>query len=350
MKALFLLGCLFLVGCSTIGNGINKLGYQKIDDANAKIEQIETAKDAQIKQVEDAASAAQKDIVDKQLEEMQDAADNLYLADYGFSFYASPARLDYIINNAVKSAGTFLPAPTYTAIVKSNDELKTELDITKTTLADLQNKFIVAQTTANQLKSQISQDQVVIQNTDKEKNDIINTSNIKEKDISNQKDNAVKTLLDKQQNDLINAQNNQKLIKYIIGVLVLSGLIFGALAVYIPICKEGAIIASIACIIGAVLISYIKIWMVVTFLAVCLIIGVIWIVKKLHLSNKVNINLIGAVQQVKTTTPDTYNNMLKPILTDMNSKYVNIAGEIKTAIDPQVESYIDNRLKELNLK
>ena len=69
MKAIFLLLlCVFFTSCSTLGTGINKLGYEKIDDANTKIAQIETQKDAQIKLIEDDAKSAQNDIINKQID------------------------------------------------------------------------------------------------------------------------------------------------------------------------------------------------------------------------------------------------------------------------------------------
>ena len=89
--------------------------------------------------------------------------------------------------------------------------------------------------------------------------------------------------------------------------------------------------------------------MVGVALATGLVILLAWMYKNHHTDSKIATNLVHSIQDIKNESAEVYDKVIKPKLTEYNTKYVtDVKGNITTIPDKSVISAIDDKLKESN--
>jgi len=350
-------------GCHVIDFSLNKVGYQKIDTVNAKIEQVETEAAKKQKELENKLHAQFNGVIEVQNAKLQGAANELFAANYAHTLNLTPDRNSIVVNYHVKTAQEYVKLPpTMEAVQKYLIEVKDELDETRTSLSDLQKKYEIEKVKADKLEStkneflaqieQIKKDKLAIES---EKNDII-------KNLQKEKDIALKELLSKQQEELDNAKDTKDLIRkimYFTGALALIALLA---AIYIPLMRfESGLTAAI---LGVVTISL----PFVTPLIVGLIGGgsilglVSWVIIKhnidikkkekiIETEQRVGSNLVNAIQDVKDKAKDVFDSHIKPSLEEWNNIVTtDNHGNITKVKDSEVIKSIDKKLITSNRK
>jgi len=344
--AILLLFALLFSGCTTLDHSLNKAGYQKIDQANQKIEVVkqEAAKqqEALNKQIEE-----QKQSITKiTQEQMQGAADELFFANYAFSLNPAPDRNATVVNYHVKGATDYIHmSPSTAAVTEALTEVKQELDTTKTTNADLEKKYNDLKVQADALVKAKSESDDKIKTLQADKDNITTQANAKINDLQQQKDTATKAVLNAQQ-DAINKANDhkvliQKLMMYTGGIAVLALIA----AIYAPVFKTES--ATLAAILGAVTVAlpFIEMWMIGVVASAATVVLLVWIGYKHHILSKVTSNLVNAIQDVKEKAKDVFDNHIKPALESWNTKYAkDPSGNTVAVPDPSVVKAIDQTL------
>lgn len=293
--------------------------------------------------------SAQKDgVIKAQENQLQEASNSLYGADYGFRFYTEPERLDIIINNRVKEAQSAIAtAPTYEAIQKENERMALELDETKTSLETLkkthlavvEEKTLIAEEKDKQVeavlqleKKMADADALYIKNMTAKQGELNDLNN---KIISMEKERADnQASIERMKTKLMWACG-------IAAVLCLAG------AIYSPVGKD--VLGTLAAVFGGatVGIPYIEGWHI---LVAILLVAAVMIGKFMYrhnISEKVNTNLIHAIEDTKQQVNNA--EVVKTLKTNLkawNGKYSEKNGEIVTVSDPTVEKYISEKLME----
>jgi hypothetical protein len=359
LRTLFLLAVsmLALGGCQVMDTGFNKLGYQKIDEANAKIAQVEA--DAQRKQDELNSKLATENakVLSTQTSQMQGAVDELFAANYAFTLNPNPDRNAIVVNYHVKGAADYLDlSPSAAAVAKHLVEVKQELDEAKTSIADLEKKYQTEKEKADALAKQKADAEAEKARIEKEKLDVEKEKNDKVAELQLVKDKEVKHVLDAQQKKLDDDNARKALVQklmYWSGAIAVLALIA---AVFAPVFKKES--ATIAGIMGAVTVAlpFIEPWMVGIGLASILALFIGWMVMKHHkelsvrekaleLESKVNKNLVNVIQDVKDKSKEVFESHLKPALEDWNTTVKqNPDGSIIKVADKEVMDAIDSKL------
>ena len=321
---------LILAGCTT-----------PIQDAYIKKSDVETQIAALVvkhQQELDAAvsniSAKKDDVIVAKDFQLQTVADSLYGANLAFNFYTTPGRIDLIINNRVKEADAATgKKATPEAMERENKRLAEELDETKTSLADLQNKHIAV----------VKENTVLADKTTKLEDDLKKAL----LDIETMKTTHANELIAKQ-NELIASQNKinilekkrsddavfiQKTKMKIVSVLGILSIAAFVAAVYFPVARgKTATIGAIAAA-GAAGVLYLQAWMVMAGMSILLLVVGFFVLRELALKKKVVGNLVGAIEEVKQIDPMK----VKTTLKDWNSK---VTGDGKKVVDASVEAEI----------
>lgn len=238
--------CLVMIGCSSFTDkALSKVGYETIDSANAKIEQVQQDAKSQIDANNKKIADEEKEISDSKDAQAQNASNDLFKAEFAISTLPEPLnRADLVVDTNLKSAAAFLPPPTADSIQNTLVEVKTELNEQLTSNADLAKKLQDAQTqaqilTANQKNAQATIDSLTLSNTQ-----IVKTTDTQVNDLQHQKDTATKSALSKEQDAINNAQDAEKLKEKIMWVTGLLALACIAGSIWSPVFKtemvEGA--------------------------------------------------------------------------------------------------------------
>lgn len=350
---------MLMTACQTVSTGINKLGYQKIDEANAKIAQIE--KNAQAQQ--DALSRKWQEDLNKaiqlQTDKMQGAADQLFASEFAYSLNPNPDRNAVVINFHVKSAVDYIRlAPSPSAVAKYMQEVKDELNEAKTSIVDLQKKYDAEHVKAETLEIEKQKVEAEIKTIAQQKIDVEKAKNDEITVINAAKDKTAKELLDKQQDDLNKANDHKQLVKtlmYWTGAIALAALIA---SIYLPVMKSESI--TLAAILGAITVAlpFVELWMI-GLGAGLVIVGLIgWMIYKhnnqlvakdklLATEKTISSNLVNVIQDVKEKSKDLYDTQIKPSLEEWNTKYIKHEdGTTTKVVDKAVTQAIDAKLVE----
>lgn len=359
-KYIFLIALVAFSGCTTLST---RLGYQKLDAVNAKIAALEADSNKKISALSEQIKAKEKEVADIQQNQLQKAADELFLAKYAFTLNLAPDRNSIVVNYHVKSAADYIHlAPSTDVVSQYINIVKTELDETKTSLADLEQKYNIEHDRAEKLASQ----KTVIENEKNvlfdQKSTIENDRNQKLSELQTIKDDISKNLLNTQQEQIKNEKDRKALIQklmYYTGGLAVLALIA---TIYLPVMKsESAILAGV---MGAVTIClpFIEPWMLgyTALAAVILLIG--WLIYKHHssiksnqsiitLESKVSKNLVNAIQDIKEKNEEVYTKYIKPVLEEWNTTVThNADGTTTKTTDTEVTKAITSKLIESDRK
>jgi hypothetical protein len=277
-KTLKILGicllCIIMIGCQGVGDkAFNKLGYQKIDQANQEIQAVRKDAQDQIEANNQKIEAEKNDISNIDHEKEQNASNLLFNAEFAITTLPTPLnRTDLVVDTNIKSASAFLPPPTNDAIQNALVEVKKELNETLTTNADLTKKLQDAQIQAQILSAQQKTAQDVILTLKTSNDQIVSTTNKTVDSLQNQKDAVTKNLLSSQQQALDNADNKKALeMKLMWGTGIISVLCIAA-AIWLPVFKRQSIEGAALFSFITLSIPYIQPWMLLVAGAIFLIV------------------------------------------------------------------------------
>lgn len=357
IQTLLLLSILLITGCTTLNTGFNKLGYQKINEANKKISLVQDEASNKILAIQQQHDIETKKFIDALNKQMQGAADELFAANYAFSLNLNPDRNSIVVNYHVRGATEYLKVPpSVEAVNKHLSEVSKELDETRTNLNELNSKYLEQVAKAEQIiksKNEIADKKLELE---KDKIAIEKDRDDKIRIIQAQKDADAQKILDDQQHALDKSKDREKLIrKLTIGAGIIS-VIFLIIAVYLPAFrKESAIVSGI---MGGVAISlpFIEPWMVLTAISIIFFGLLIWVgikhiltsknaQKIVEVESRVSKNLVNVIQDIKDKNRDIFDNHIKPVLEDWNTVVTkNKDGSITKVKDVEVEHIIDEKL------
>lgn len=344
-------------GCQTINSGLNKAGYQKIDEANAKIEQVQQNAIKKQDELTAQINAERQKVIDVQQKQKQEAADELFAANYAFSLIPLPNRSDIVINYRVRTAFNYLQMPpSWNKIQATMDQIKADLDEALTKVSDLQKRYEAEKVKAEALQAEKVKAEDTIKVVQEEKVKVEAAKNEEIAAIQRAKDAETKKLLDEQQRQLNDSKERAALIRKLMYFSGAGFIIFLAAAVYAPVYKrESAIIAAI---LGAVTISlpFLEFWMI--GLGAGLVVSglIIWMIYKhqstlkkkdaeLKQEKTVSGNLVNAFQDIKEKSKEVFDNIAKPALEEWNTKYVKDKdGNVTVVPDESVIKAIDQKL------
>ena len=131
-----LLSCLLLSGCQTFSD---RIPLETKSKAEKDIAALNVAFAAQLKAKDDAVVAAKTAVDSARDAQAQGAADSFYALDHLFAYIPSPLRTDVMWHNFGLEGWASLGhrMPSYKAMLELNERITKELDVTKTSMADL---------------------------------------------------------------------------------------------------------------------------------------------------------------------------------------------------------------------
>jgi hypothetical protein len=341
---------LSLAGCNTIKTQLNSLtGAQAAKEREIAALRVEydgkiAAKAAEVSMAKDGVIAAKDG-------QMRAAANGLFGADSVFKSIVTPTRTDLITNNFVNESWAALgnQLPDQPTLLKINERIKTELDATKTSLADLQRSHAAA--VAENVKlvdaTKVWQDKVAA--AEKARADL---------------ETSYRTQLDSKQQSVIALQQNIVALEKaraddaaaIQAMKTKASMILGGLSllcvvgvIYSPVGKTGLIVLGTIAAGAAVLIWVIKVWMVLAAAGAAAAGLVVYALVAHRKEEKLADSLVLGLEDVKNGSSDLWTKVA-PIIDERLKKYVSKNGEIKTAEDPAMKALIDQKLVEYDQK
>lgn len=352
MKKVIFMSLLFLCGCSMIPTSrtIDKMtGAQarkeaEIKTLRAEYEQSIAGKVAEI-------SASKDGVITSKDGQIKAASNGLYGASQVFSMIPVPTRTDLITNHFVTESWAALgnQLPDQPTLLKINERIKTELDETKTSLADLQRSHAAA--VAENVKlvdaTKVWQDKLAA--AEKARLDLETT---------------YRTQLDSKQKDVIALQQNIVALEKaraddaaaIQAMKTKASMILGGLSllcvvgvIYSPVGKTGLIVLGTIAAGAAVLIWVIKVWMVLVAAGVAATGLVVYALVVHRKEEKLADSLVLSMNDIKSSSADVWSKVA-PVLDERLKKYVNKNGEIKAVEDPAQKALIDKKLAEYDQK
>lgn len=339
-----------LTSCNTIKRQINQMtGAQQ--EKEREIAALRLEFDAKIASKTAEVSLAKDGVIAGKDNQMKAAANGLYGADSVFRTIVAPTRTDLITNNFVTESWAALgnQLPDQQTLIKINERIKTELDETKTSLADLKRNHDAVVAENAKLVDATKAWQEKLAAAEKAKADLEASYRIQ---------------LDAKQRDIIDLQQNIVALEKaraddaaaIQALKTKASIILGGLSllcfvgvIYSPVGKTGLVVLGTLAAGAASLIWVIKIWMVLAASGVVVTGLVAYALIVHHKEEKLADSLVLGLQDVKAGSSDLWSKV-SPLIDERLKKYVKKGGEIKTAEDPTLKALIDKKLADYDHK
>ena len=145
LTSILLVGALVLAGCNTVQRNLDKVtGAQARKEK--EVATLRAEYDGKIEANTKALTAAKEAQVGALKGQIKGGANSFFAQDQLFKTIASPVRTDLLWHNYALEGWTALGGgmPDYETMLKINERLKTELDVNRTSLADLQRNHQTA--------------------------------------------------------------------------------------------------------------------------------------------------------------------------------------------------------------
>ena len=341
---------LSLTGCATIKREINRMtGAQREKEKEIAALRVEygdkiTAKAAEISANKDGVIASKDG-------QMRAAANGLYGANATFATILAPTRTDLIVNHFVTEGWAALgnQLPDQPTLLKINERIKTELDETKTSLADLQRSHAAAIAENAKLVDATKVWRDKLSASEKDRADL-------ETSFRKQLDTKQQTLIDLQRDIAALEKSRADDAAAIQAIKTKASMILGGLSllcavgvIYSPVGKTGLVVLGVLAASAAALIWVIKVWMVLIAAGVALVGLVIYALVTHRKEEKLSDSLVLSMNDIKSSSSDLWSKV-SPVLDERLKKYVRKNGEIKTAEDPAMKALIDKKLAEYDQK
>jgi hypothetical protein len=336
---MFLLVLFFLGGCN---------GHQFYSPSNfeKKIKEIENKQKIELKAATETVLTSKNNQI-KQIEKnFELAMTALYGGRLAFSLLEKDSRAWKIANNRFGEAAAYGPAPSREGLIEQAKLLQEELDETKISNEELAKRYNESIARADEAVAAQKQKELEAVQKQKELENLKESHsseiiNLQKKAIDDQ-NLAMSELENKLKNEHNQAiERSKRWAAGIVGGISLACL---AGAIFSPLFKDklgllAGILGGVA--IGILFLTPLMVGMALAF--IMLVVGII-VVIKFGKAEKVNNNLINAMQEIKEVEPDVYEKSVKNRLIDWNSKYKKIRGKIEKVKDMGVEKYIESKL------
>ncbi len=282
----------------------------------------------------------------------QGAADYLFKAAVTFGTLKAPvSRADMVMGQSIQQTAAQLPPASTAAQVKTFHDLQTELDETKVSTDALRAQYDAQLTQAR--AEGATKDKALtdiasaLKHVDEEKVAVLTKAKDTEAQLSDKRkavDEAVIAAKTKEAEDAKSTQAIRVKLSAIVGGLSLLCL---AGAIWSPVWKPkfGAACALLALV--AVGIWWVQPWHVALVVAVGVLAIGLWAVKNHYIESKAATATYQALQSVKDTAGADYDRLIKPALTEWQSKYLKDGTIVP---DKAIEAHIDQRLMQVNAK
>jgi hypothetical protein len=317
---------------STLETKITELGVEKEKAIKDAVQNVIQTKNAEIQSVRI---------------NFQNSADWIYGTRIALDLFEPKARLWDVTSNRLDTAASYAPPPSREALIEQMKTLKEELDETRVSNDELNNRYNKAREDAA-IAVQIQEKKTVEAQNAVQK--LTETELEWEKRV-----NAVQSeLIDVQK--LIQANSDEKKaqdewrrkqIRWIMGVTGVLSLVALAGTIFIPVMKKE--LGTLAGILGATTILLPFVTPLYAAIALGTVFaGVLGIVSyKFLLSDKANKAVIRAVQEHKEEDPEGFKTTLAPKLENWTGKYDKDGNVVE---DKTLKNYIDKVLIETESK
>lgn len=348
IRYFILLYTLLLAGCV---NPLTNLFVSK----KAKEQEIADLKKSYEKQIETKVAevnAAKDGVIASKDKQITAGSNAFYAADLTFKTIKSPVRTDIVTNNYVNEGWTALGKknPDAETMVKINERLKNELDETKTSLNDLQNAHVAMITESQRLADTAikyeNQLKVLEEEAKKIKENYSKALELKQTELISLQDKIIS--LEKERADNRAAiQATKEKLSMIAGAIALACL---AGAIWSPVFKtQFATFGGVAAI-AAVGILYIEGWMILTAVGIIGVGTVLYAAYKHRSEEKLSDALVLGLQDIKSTSKDTWESTVRPFIEERLKKYIKTNKGVETIPDKSLEAQIDKKLVEWDAK
>ncbi len=281
----------------------------------------------------------------------QAASDYLTKAAITFMTLKTPSRPEMVMGQSVQQTAAQLPAASAAAQIKAMQDLKTELDETRISTEALRAQYDAQLTQARAegaaKEKALADTAASLKHVDEERVAVLTQAKDTEAKLSDARkvvDDAAIAAKTKEAEDAKSTQAIRTKLSAIVGGLALLCL---AGAIWSPVWKEkfGAACALLALV--AVGIWWVQPWHVALAVAVGVLAIALWAVKNHYIESKAATATYQALASVKDTAAADYDRLIKPALTEWQSKY---AKDGTLVPDKAIEAHIDQRLMQVNAK
>lgn len=341
---------LSLAGCNTIKTQINSLTGAQIAKEK-EIAALRVEYDGKIAAKVAEVAAAKDGVIAGKDGQMKAAVNGLFGADSVFKSIVTPTRTDLIMNNFVSESWAALgnQLPDQPTLLKINERIKTELDATKTSLADLKRTHDAVVAENAKLVDATKAWETKLAAAEKARADLetsyLTQFNGKQRDIIALQQNIV-ALEKARADDAAAIQAMKTKASMILGGLSLLCVVG---VIYSPVGKTGLIVLGTIAAGAAVLIWVIKVWMVLVAAGVAATGLVVYALVVHRKEEKLADSLVLSLEDVKNVSSETWSKV-SPFVAERLKKYVKKNGEIQAVEDPAQKALIDQKLAEYDQK
>lgn len=341
---------LSVTGCSTIKHQINRMtGAQQ--EKEQEIASLRVEYDGKIAAKAAEVSANKDGVIASKDGQMRAAVNGVYGASQVFGTILAPTRTDLIVNNFVTESWAALgnQLPDQPTLLKINERIKNELDVTRTSLADLKRNHdsVVAENVKLVDATKVWQDKLAA--SEKARVDL-------EVSYRTQLDAKQQSVIALQQGIVALEKSRADDAAAIQAIKTKASMILGGLSllcaigvIYSPVGKTGLVVLGTAAASSAVLIWVIKVWMVLIAAGVIGVGLVIYALVMHRKEEKLGDALVLSMSDLKTDSSDVWAKVA-PVIDERLKKYVKVNGQIKTAEDPTMKALINKKLVSFDQK
>lgn len=336
---------MFLSGCSSVPSS-DVLAADKIE-REKEIRILQKAFENRLQDMQKEIDKAHKVEVEALKAQLQASANSFYALSIVFQTIVEPTRTDLVSHNFAEEGWASLDhlLPDYPTMMKINQRIAEELDVTKTTLADLKRNHDVEMAKNKKLADDSKAATDKIAQLERERNEAKEANQKALNDIQNKLNEANDKIIkaEKEKADGREARQAQlaKLSQCsgVFAVLCLLGSLFS------PVFRTELGIAATALAGAAVAIPFVEAWMVLAGFGIAAALIIIWALYRFHKVDKTNTALINRDHDIAQTHPQVFNDVIAPATAVYATKYKkDKGGNIITVPDAAIVQQIDSKL------
>lgn len=342
MKHLILICALLFSSCSHLDYTITK--RSAID---AQIVAARTETQAKLDALTKQQVALLNARVDQLLATLQLSSNYLYKGSATYLTLRVPTRAEFIMGQSIAQTSLQLPAPSAATQVEVNQQLRTELDETKTTMEQLKAQYDKelndAKTVATTSQAKATEITNALTKVDADRLAAVTEGKQKGEALEDARNKAADKELADKDAELKRAESDKAMKTKVSSVLGLLALACLAGAIWSPVFKEKLGLGTAILGFASVAVWYIQPWMIAAVAGVGILALVVWAVQHHYIESRTLTNVTHAIQSVKDTAKADYDKVLAPALSSWNVLYDKATGEVVK--DVAAIKRIDDKLK-----
>jgi hypothetical protein len=273
---------------------LDTLNKQKALDLDRAVENITAAKDEQLSQINF---------------NFQETANELFAAHIALDVETIKSRPVLIADSHVVAARAFAPKPTLDSVLKNQELLKKELDLQKTSNADITARLNDTLAIAGKAQEQLKEKTLAIDLANKEKERIISEDNKKIESAQQGLNQANNQVIAGQNENLKDKAARNKERMWLVGIFTFIGIALGVAAIFSPILKHQFMLGSGAALAIGIGIVLVPQWIITAFACVVFVTLFGWVLYEVLLSHKAASNTYRALQEVKLSDTATFDKL-----------------------------------------